>query len=141
MRLLVLAACAAQVACGAGSRDAPPPAGNPATGSRKLQSGAIAETVRSRHRAGELYDLVNDPLEMDNRFDDPGCAAVRKELEAVRFVPLGGGAGASAAAADLGRARQLVAGRGVGAIAMRGGAGAARTARPRARSGQRPVSR
>ena len=30
--------------------------------------------------AGELYDLVNDPGEMDNRFDDPGCAKVRKEL-------------------------------------------------------------
>lgn len=31
--------------------------------------------------AGELYDLVNDPGEMDNRFDDPGYARVRKELE------------------------------------------------------------
>lgn len=31
--------------------------------------------------AGELYDLRNDPGEMDNRFDDPGCRAVRKELE------------------------------------------------------------
>jgi arylsulfatase A-like enzyme len=30
--------------------------------------------------AGELYDLVNDPEEMVNRFDDPACAAVRKEL-------------------------------------------------------------
>ncbi len=30
--------------------------------------------------AGELYDLANDPAEMDNRFDDPGCAKVRKEL-------------------------------------------------------------
>lgn len=33
--------------------------------------------------AGELYDLVNDPNEMDNRFDDPGCAAIRRELEAM----------------------------------------------------------
>jgi arylsulfatase A-like enzyme len=30
--------------------------------------------------AGELYDLANDPLEMDNRFDDPACAAVRRRL-------------------------------------------------------------
>lgn len=33
--------------------------------------------------AGELYDLVNDPHEMDNRFEDAGCAAARKELEAM----------------------------------------------------------
>jgi hypothetical protein len=26
---------------------------------------------------------VNDPTEMDNRFDDPGYARVRKELEAM----------------------------------------------------------
>jgi arylsulfatase A-like enzyme len=31
--------------------------------------------------AGELYDLANDPLEMDNLFDDDGARAVRKELE------------------------------------------------------------
>jgi arylsulfatase A-like enzyme len=31
--------------------------------------------------AGELYDLVNDPEEMVNRFDDPGYAKLRKELE------------------------------------------------------------
>jgi hypothetical protein len=30
--------------------------------------------------AGELYDLVNDPAEMDNRYNDPGCAKVQKEL-------------------------------------------------------------
>jgi arylsulfatase A-like enzyme len=30
--------------------------------------------------AGELYDLVNDPGEMDNRFNDPGVANVQKEL-------------------------------------------------------------
>ena len=30
--------------------------------------------------AGELYDLVNDPGEMDNRFGDPGVAKVQKEL-------------------------------------------------------------
>jgi arylsulfatase A-like enzyme len=31
--------------------------------------------------AGELYDLVDDPLENENRFDDPGIAKTRKELE------------------------------------------------------------
>jgi len=30
--------------------------------------------------AGELYDLVNDPDEMANRFDDPAYANIRKEL-------------------------------------------------------------
>jgi hypothetical protein len=30
--------------------------------------------------AGELYDLVNDPEEMENRFDDPAYAKVRAEL-------------------------------------------------------------
>jgi hypothetical protein len=28
--------------------------------------------------AGERYDLVNDPAEMDNRVDDPACASVRR---------------------------------------------------------------
>lgn len=38
-------------------------------------------TLDLRSGAGELYDLANDPHEMDNRFDDPGCAAPRRELE------------------------------------------------------------
>jgi arylsulfatase A-like enzyme len=51
--------------------------------------GLQLRTVRTRtHKctfelgsgAGELYDLVNDPAEMDNRFDDPGCAKVKNEL-------------------------------------------------------------
>jgi arylsulfatase A-like enzyme len=51
--------------------------------------GLQLRTVRTRtHKctfelgsgAGELYDLANDPAEMDNRFDDPGCASVRREL-------------------------------------------------------------
>jgi arylsulfatase A-like enzyme len=38
-------------------------------------------TLDLRSGAGELYDLANDPHEMDNRFDDPGCAGVRRELQ------------------------------------------------------------
>ena len=34
-------------------------------------------TLETNSGAGELYDLVNDPQEMDNRFGDPGVAAVR----------------------------------------------------------------
>ena len=33
--------------------------------------------------AGELYDLVNDPAEMHNRFDDPAYRIVRNQLEAL----------------------------------------------------------
>jgi arylsulfatase A-like enzyme len=36
--------------------------------------------------AGELYDLVNDPGEMDNRYDDPAYASVRKELEEMMWA-------------------------------------------------------
>jgi hypothetical protein len=37
-------------------------------------------TVDLRSGAGELYDLVNDPHEMKNRFNDPGANSVQKEL-------------------------------------------------------------
>jgi arylsulfatase A-like enzyme len=46
-------------------------------------------TVRTRRHkltmdlisgAGELYDLHEDPDEMDNRFGDPGCAGAQREL-------------------------------------------------------------
>lgn len=40
-------------------------------------------TLELESGAGELYDMVNDPHEMNNVFDDPGYASVRKELEAM----------------------------------------------------------
>jgi arylsulfatase A-like enzyme len=36
--------------------------------------------------AGELYDLVNDPEEMVNRFDDASYAKIRKELTAMMLA-------------------------------------------------------
>lgn len=38
-------------------------------------------TLETVSGGGELYDLMNDPHEMDNLFDDAGARAVRKELE------------------------------------------------------------
>jgi arylsulfatase A-like enzyme len=37
-------------------------------------------TLELNTGAGELYDLVEDPGEMENRFDDPAYAGVRREL-------------------------------------------------------------
>lgn len=37
-------------------------------------------TVELAGGAGELYDLENDPHEMDNRFDDSALGTVRREL-------------------------------------------------------------
>lgn len=42
-----------------------------------LHHGAPAS---GRERAGELYDLAGDPGELVNRWDDPDCAEVRREL-------------------------------------------------------------
>ena len=51
-------------------------------------------TLERASGAGELYDLVNDPDEMDNRFDDPATAPVRKALtEAAMSRPRDGRAG------------------------------------------------
>jgi arylsulfatase A-like enzyme len=50
------------------------------TGDHKLivQHGAPAS---SRDRTGELYDMVNDPSELTNLWDDPGSAETRIGLE------------------------------------------------------------
>lgn len=37
-------------------------------------------TLELNSGAGELYDLADDPQEMDNRFEDPALARVRREL-------------------------------------------------------------
>ena len=37
-------------------------------------------TLELASGAGELYDLSADPTEMDNRFGDPGVAAIQREL-------------------------------------------------------------
>ena len=37
-------------------------------------------TWEALSNSGELYDLANDPQEMDNRWNDPGAAAVQREL-------------------------------------------------------------
>lgn len=38
-------------------------------------------TLEQHSGAGELYDLCNDPFELENRFADAGCRGVRRELE------------------------------------------------------------
>ena len=38
-------------------------------------------TVDAISGTGEMYDLVNDPAEMNNVFEDSGYKAVRRELE------------------------------------------------------------
>ena len=43
------------------------------TKTHKLTYEALSDT-------GELYDLANDPQEMDNRWNDPGVAGVQSEL-------------------------------------------------------------
>jgi arylsulfatase A-like enzyme len=40
-------------------------------------------TVDMGSGAGELYDLVNDPHELTNQFDDPDCVTVRESLMAM----------------------------------------------------------
>jgi arylsulfatase A-like enzyme len=40
-------------------------------------------TLELGSNAGELYDLINDPFEMDNLFSDPSVTSVRRELEAM----------------------------------------------------------
>ncbi len=48
---------------------------------RTVRTAEAKLTLELGSGAGELYDLANDPHEMDNRFDDPGAARLRRELE------------------------------------------------------------
>ena len=48
---------------------------------RTVRTKTAKLTLELGSGAGELYDLAGDPNEMDNRFDDPGAAALRRELE------------------------------------------------------------
>ena len=48
---------------------------------RTVRTKTAKLTLELGSGAGELYDLASDPNEMDNRFDDPGAAALRRELE------------------------------------------------------------
>lgn len=48
---------------------------------RTVRTKTHKATFELGSNAGELYDLVNDPFETTNRFDDPAYAKVRKELE------------------------------------------------------------
>ena len=50
---------------------------------RTVRTAGQRLTLEKVTGTGELYDLVDDPHEMVNRFDDPGYAKVRKELEAM----------------------------------------------------------
>ena len=48
---------------------------------RTVRTATAKLTLEQNSGAGELYDLAVDPHEMDNRFDDPGAARLRRELE------------------------------------------------------------
>jgi arylsulfatase A-like enzyme len=47
---------------------------------RTVRTRRFKLTIEESSGAGELYDLVDDPWEMANRFDDPGLAGARREL-------------------------------------------------------------
>lgn len=47
---------------------------------RTVRTKTAKLTLELESGAGEMYDLANDPYEMQNLFDDPGYAAMRAEL-------------------------------------------------------------
>jgi len=48
---------------------------------RTVRTATQKMTVELDSGAGELYDLVNDPYELINRYDDPAYAAARREMQ------------------------------------------------------------
>ena len=48
---------------------------------RTVRTSTHKLTLEMESGAGELYDLANDPHEMDNLFVGKGHSAVRKELQ------------------------------------------------------------
>jgi len=48
---------------------------------RTVRTKSAKLTVERVSGAGEMYDLADDPHEMRNLYDDPGHAAMRRELE------------------------------------------------------------
>ena len=55
---------------------------------RTVRTAAAKLTVDLLSGAGEMYDLAEDPDEMENLFDDPGRAALRRDLtERIRARP------------------------------------------------------
>ncbi len=47
---------------------------------RTVRTATHKLTLEMESGAGELYDLAQDPTEMDNRFGDPGVARIQREL-------------------------------------------------------------
>jgi arylsulfatase A-like enzyme len=48
---------------------------------KQIQDGRYKLTWYGHDAFGELFDLVADPHELGNRFHDPACAGVRRELQ------------------------------------------------------------
>ncbi len=48
---------------------------------RTIRTATAKCTFELNSGAGELYDLVNDPEEMENRFDDPASRGLRRQFE------------------------------------------------------------
>jgi arylsulfatase A-like enzyme len=48
---------------------------------KQIQDGRYKLTWYGHGAFGELFDLVADPHELENRFHDPACAGVRRELQ------------------------------------------------------------
>lgn len=50
---------------------------------RTIRTKSYKLTIEKTSGVGELYDLINEPTEMDDRYNDPACRAVQRELESM----------------------------------------------------------